>query len=298
MPLKRHHSPASVLVTVKRSIRMADDLAAQVKGLSLYSRNSYRGYGVVFWTQANDNRWYFLVQLSYSATMHDYKLDPLRGQSNPGETPYQTARRKMYEESHYSLLLPEQLPEEVVQKAQLNGKQLFHFRVRAAEANPHVWGDLQNLNRDNRATLNQDELNTLALVWANAHQPPPVRFATQLGEITAVTPQQIRNFPLLQLDAKVAAPEVAQATAPEVAQFEGWVELPYFPCRWMSAVQDQEEVPLQSLTETDRYRPIELPDLWVLRRRQLIQYPQDMPHMKSKLFEFVDDPEYSALFGE
>jgi NADH pyrophosphatase NudC (nudix superfamily) len=53
---------------------------------------------VVPWANVNGD-WYFLMQAGYSSKMYDFKVDPLRGQKEPGETCWQTAVRECNEES-------------------------------------------------------------------------------------------------------------------------------------------------------------------------------------------------------
>ena len=66
----------------------------KVKG----SRQQKPSYGVVPWAYVNDD-WYFLTQAGYSHETYDFKVDPLRGQKEPGETSWQTAVRECNEES-------------------------------------------------------------------------------------------------------------------------------------------------------------------------------------------------------
>ena len=46
-----------------------------------------------------NGEWYFLVQMGYSSALHNLKVDPLRGQQETAETPWDTAVRECKEES-------------------------------------------------------------------------------------------------------------------------------------------------------------------------------------------------------
>jgi hypothetical protein len=56
------------------------------------------GYGIIPWFH-HGHHWYFLTQFGYSSTLHDCKVDPLRGQLEAHETPSKTAVREVKEES-------------------------------------------------------------------------------------------------------------------------------------------------------------------------------------------------------
>ena len=62
------------------------------------SSDSERKYGIIPWLH-DGNQWYFLTQVGYSACLYDFKVDPLRGQQEEHETPWETAVREVKEES-------------------------------------------------------------------------------------------------------------------------------------------------------------------------------------------------------
>jgi hypothetical protein len=55
-------------------------------------------YGIIPWLH-HDNQWYFLTQFGYSTMNFDFKVDPMRGKPETGETPSATAVREAKEES-------------------------------------------------------------------------------------------------------------------------------------------------------------------------------------------------------
>jgi hypothetical protein len=56
-------------------------------------------YGIVPWMNVN-GEWYFLVQMGYSSSLYNLKVDPLRGHPEPNESSlWQTAVRECMEES-------------------------------------------------------------------------------------------------------------------------------------------------------------------------------------------------------
>jgi hypothetical protein len=67
-------------------------------------------YGVVPWIRLRapdgEIKLYLLHQVSLSATLYTFKIDPLRGKIEPGETPEQAASREALEESCYLLDFP------------------------------------------------------------------------------------------------------------------------------------------------------------------------------------------------
>ena len=60
-------------------------------------------YGIMPWVLV-DGEWYFLVQMGYSSELYNFKVDPLRGKKEPGETDWETAVRECHEESGRSCL--------------------------------------------------------------------------------------------------------------------------------------------------------------------------------------------------
>lgn len=55
-------------------------------------------YGIMPWVRVN-MAWYFLAQVGYSSELYDCKIDPLRGEQEEGEAPWDTAKRECNEES-------------------------------------------------------------------------------------------------------------------------------------------------------------------------------------------------------
>lgn len=71
--------------------------------------------------------WLVLLQTSYSASLFNWKLDPLRGSQEKGETPWQAAAREAYEESRYVLDLRATFAaKEDAEPRARPGQELFH----------------------------------------------------------------------------------------------------------------------------------------------------------------------------
>ena len=139
------------------------------KGTGGKGKGNGSSYGIVAWCRI-DGSWCMLLQLSYSVTKHDIKVDPLRGQKESGESAEATACREVSEESAELLHF---------EPAQLDCapciKDLFHVRVRfesdaerrrfLAAYDTNRWQIVKGALGARRAQEADQPAEPVALVW-------------------------------------------------------------------------------------------------------------------------------------
>lgn len=245
--------------------------------------------GLIVWTKAKDG-WFFLGQVSYSSTSFDFKIDPFRGfpLAEDNGSSFKTAIRETFEES--SGLLDFRENEEVKYWSREGG--LFHIRVEfdSLEAVIQMMEDFDS-NRK-QPNLTKEFKKTDGLAW--------VKTEFEAGDRILEVPRELNHEKF-----RIAS-QVQEMKVPSIVELDSFARYPlcrktdeesgqicYLLGEEITTPQDPEDMVIigedflitETISSTKKLRRY----MMEKRRRQIQEYPEDLPKMSQNLGVYEEE---------
>ena len=263
-----------------------------------FAENNRRSFGIVPCQTINEKR-FILLQISYSSTLHNFKIDPFRGERDEdGERPIEIAIRETKEESAHLLRFIE---EDLRDLNPLRDRYFVHTQfgdgtLTTAQQMPLEYDH----NRPRIIGDAAEVIETDGLYWLDIDTVNPERM-NQFPRISYEVARLVKILKEYQWDI------VMENDLLRMYRLQDDEGLFYYSSNELLPEEEQVDNDLADLMGNMEINDLETrlnnletrlnEQLWDRRRQQIAEYPQDEPTMREVLSRYLSQTEIEQGLG-